>query len=134
MLPIYNIISSVLQYYSMDGDYNYDEETLETESEDENMDTDDPEQAKLGAPFKSFNNYGKYYQRKKTDEIMANIRQTALDLGISFNQLILFLAKRGADIDGDKLLSKLFEELNRYALKIYDQFTTGCIWDICCAL
>ena len=105
-----------MQYnYSDDEDYT-DEEASETsdDDDDEDMDTNDPEQPKLGAPFKSFNNYGRYYQRKKTDEIMKNIRQTALDLGISFNKLILFLAKRGADIDGDKMLSKLFEELNRY--------------------
>ena len=109
-----------MQYYSTDDeDYN-DEDESESDEEDENMDIDDPEQAKLGAPFKSFNNYGKYYQRKKTDEIMGNLRQTATDLGISFNQLILFLAKRDADSNGDIELSKLFEGLNRYAFKIYD--------------
>ena len=112
-----------MKYYSDDqDDDDYDEdETLEsTDDEDEDMDTNDPEQPKRGAPFKSFNNYGKYYQKKKTDEIMQNLKQTAMDFGISFNQLILFLAKRDADSNGDIELSKLFEGLNRYAFKIYD--------------
>ena len=98
----------------MDEDYkNDDDNNEETESEDENMDVDDIEQKKPGQPKKEWDKSSKDSKNRKTDELMAHVRETAKDLGISVNRLILFLGKRDADINGDNVLSKLYQELNR---------------------
>ena len=85
----------------------------EDDDEDEEMDTTDVEQRKRGRPRKNFQESSYDAQKRKTDEIMEYLRETAIDLGISVTYLVTFLGKREANINGDSDLAKLFEELNR---------------------
>ena len=89
-----------------------EQETIESEDEDD--DDEDIEQKKpRGRPRKSFNDSGIDSKKRKTDELLDTIRQTAIELGIGFHDLISFLGKREADIIGDRDLSELFKQLNR---------------------
>ena len=89
----------------MDEDYkNDDDNNEETESEDENMDVDDIEHKKPGQPKKEWDKSSKDSKNRKTDALMENIRQTATDLGTSVSDLVIFLGKRDADINGDNEL------------------------------
>ena len=110
---MYLLISSVLQqYFSMDEDFN-DDDNEETESEDENMDTNDPEQPKRGRKRKSWEESSKDSKNRKTDDMMEKIRELASELGTSVFELCVFFGKRDADQNGDAELSRLFKQLNR---------------------
>ena len=92
-----------------------EEETIET-SEDETSDDDDDddnEKKKPGRPPNSWSKSGNDSKKRKTDELLNYIRETATTLGISFHDLISFLVKREANVTGDLELSDLFKGLNR---------------------
>ena len=88
-----------------------EEETID--AEDEDIDMIDIEQKRRGRPRKSFNDSGIDSKKKKTDDLLQIIRENAIELGISFHALIIFLGKREADVIGDHDVSELFKQLNR---------------------
>ena len=99
----------------MDPDYNDedDDDFDMEESDDEDIDTMDVEQRKRGRPKKNFSESSYDVQKRRTDEIMDYLRESAKELGISLNYLVNFIGRREANINGDDDLAKLFKELNR---------------------
>ena len=117
IIQLQNLVSQLLKHQINLSLFDEDEDFIDDDSEDddeeENMDKNDVQQKKKGRPKKTFNQSGKNAKKRKTDDILAELRQTASELGITFQQLILYLGKRDADSNGDDNLSKLFQELNR---------------------
>ena len=90
-----------------------EEKNIETSEDESSDDDDDNEKKKPGRPPKSWSKSGYDSKKRKTDELLDYIRETATKLGISFHDLISFLVKREANVTGDLELSDLFKGLNR---------------------
>ena len=106
------------KYYSTEDDDDEFDDSAATadnddDSEDEAMDEDDVEQKKRGRPKKKFPDSGYDSQKRMTNDLLDEIRQTATEIGTSFFDLITWFGMREANVIGDNELSELFKHLNR---------------------
>ena len=106
-------LSNLHKYYSVDPNYDVEMEEEIHDSEDDDMDANDVEQKGPGRPPKTFESSGYDSQKRQTNELLDEIRETATELGVDVHYLVNFIGMREANINGDRALSEMYKELNR---------------------